>query len=171
MSGRRLAALFLVAFGIPGFCAAAASNAKAAWTGVVTHVSDGDTLWVRPPGGGAPRKIRLDGIDAPEICQRHGKAAAKALAQQVLHRQVRVATRASDDYARALARLSLQGEDVGGWMVGEGHAWSYRFRKNPGPYAAEESQARRARRGLFADAQALPPREFRRQHGACFDRP
>ncbi|HSV54420.1 MAG TPA: thermonuclease family protein [Burkholderiaceae bacterium] len=167
MSVRRLLAFFLVAFGFHGFCTAGPSHAEAAWTGVVTHVSDGDTLWVRPPRGGAPRKIRLDGIDAPEICQRHGEASAKALAQRVLHRPVRVMTRGIDDYERALARLSLQGEDVGGWMVAHGHAWSYRYRRSAGPYASQESQARRARRGLFADAQALRPREFRQRHGSC----
>ena len=40
-----------------------------AWPGVVTHVSDGDTVWVQPLQGGEAYKVRLLGIDAPEICQ------------------------------------------------------------------------------------------------------
>jgi len=161
---------------LAGLCSAlvlvAPSHAAqgASWTGIVTRVSDGDTLWVRPPGGQAPRKIRLDGIDAPEICQRHGDDAAQALARRLLHQPVRLATRATDDYQRAIAKVSFKGEDVGGWMVAQGHAWSYRYRKNPGPYAREEAAARRFRRGLFADAQPLPPREFRKRHGACHAR-
>ena len=31
-----------------------ASATAADFTGVVTHVTDGDTLWVRPASGGAP---------------------------------------------------------------------------------------------------------------------
>jgi micrococcal nuclease len=137
------------------------------WPGTVTHVTDGDTLWVLPAAGGPPRKIRLDGIDAPEICQRHGEASAQALARHVLHQPVRVATRAIDDYQRAVATVSLQGEDVGGWMVAQGHAWSYRYRRTPGPYAQAEAAARRARRGLFAERQPEQPRDFRRRLGSC----
>ena len=137
------------------------------WSGVVIHVTDGDTLWVRPEQGGAPRKIRLDGIDAPEICQTYGVRARSALQQRLLHRSVTVAVRRIDDYRRPVARLRLQGEDISQWMVQEGHAWSYRYRRNPGPYAAEELAAQAARRGLFADARAERPRAFRQQHGPC----
>jgi endonuclease YncB( thermonuclease family) len=36
-----------------------------AWPGIVTHVSDGDTVWVQPLQGGEAHKVRLLGIDAP----------------------------------------------------------------------------------------------------------
>jgi endonuclease YncB( thermonuclease family) len=84
------------------------------WTGVVTHVTDGDTFWVRPDDGQSPpRKVRLEGIDAPEICQPHGDDAAQALARRVLRQPVHLATRATDDYHRTLARVTVKGEDVG----------------------------------------------------------
>lgn len=140
---------------------------KRPWSGEVTYVTDGDTLWVRPERGSPPRKLRLDGIDAPEICQAHGEAAKAALAGRVLHRQVTVSTRATDDYDRALATLRLDGEDINGWLVSQGHAWSYRFKKDDGPYTAEERSARRAARGLFADTGAERPRDFRKRHGSC----
>ena len=38
---------------------------------------------------------------------------------------------------------------------------------NAGPYAAQETQARSHRRGLFADARPEPPRDFRKRHGSC----
>lgn len=164
---RALFHLLLAALALP---AAAAPPPVAAWQGIVTHVTDGDTLWVRPLDGGAPRKIRLEGIDAPERCQPHGDAATQALARRVLRHPVRVAPRGVDDYQRLLARVSLQGDDVGGWLVEQGHAWSYRFRRSNGPYAKQEARARRLRRGLFAAPGAVPPREFRVQHGPCDDR-
>ena len=136
------------------------------WSGTVTRVTDGDTLWVAPTSG-APRKIRIDGIDAPESCQAGGVAAAVALRNKLLRRRVQVATRALDEYRRELATVRLDGEDVGGWMVERGHAWSYRYRRDPGPYQRQEQQARRAARGLFADHAAMNPREFRQTHGPC----
>lgn len=137
------------------------------WAGTVTHVSDGDTLWVRPQRGGAPRAVRLDGIDAPELCQAYGETARAALVGRVLGQTVQVRVRRHDDYGRALARLSLRGQDVGGWLVSQGHAWSYRYRGQSGPYARQESQARARRLGLFRQARAELPREFRRRHGSC----
>ncbi len=136
------------------------------WSGTVTRVSDGDTLWVRPASG-APRKVRIDGIDAPESCQAGGVAASAALRRKVLRQQVQVATRALDVYQRELATVRLDGQDVGAWLVERGHAWSYRFRQDSGPYLREEQQARRAARGLFADPQAVNPRTFRQTHGPC----
>lgn len=136
--------------------------------GTVTHVTDGDTVWLQPDDLSAPAvKLRLQGIDAPEICQPWGPQARAALEARVLRRHVQVDTRATDDYGRRVAKLHLATEDVGAWMVAQGHAWSYRYRRSAGPYAAEEQQARAARRGLFADARAVEPRLFRRQHGAC----
>lgn len=143
-----------------------ASGGAQALSGVVTRVADGDTLWVRPEGG-KPVKLRLQGIDAPERCQAWGEQARAALAARVLHQHVQVRTRAYDDYKRAIGNLELNGEDIGAWMVREGHAWSYRYRRSPGPYAEQEQQARAARRGLFAEPAAMEPRAFRKSNGPC----
>lgn len=165
--GRRSAWLTLLVLTLsPGLTGAQAAT-KASWQGTVTHVTDGDTLWVRPAGSGPPRQIRLDGMDAPEICQLHGEASRAVLVARVLGQQVQVQVRRSDDYGRLLARVTLRGQDVGAWMVSQGQAWSYRYRRNAGPYAAQEAQARSHRRGLFADARPEPPRDFRKRHGSC----
>ena len=142
-------------------------QAATPWRATVTHVTDGDTLWVRPAAGGRPVKLRLDGIDAPEICQAHGPAARRALAQRLQGRQFAIDTRRRDDYGRLVATVYLEGEDVAGWMVGQGHAWSYRFRRDDGPYRTQQLRAQAAARGLFADPAALEPRLFRRRHGTC----
>jgi micrococcal nuclease len=102
---------------------------------VVTYVVDGDTVRVRPPGGGKPLSVRIEGIDAPEICQAGGTASRDALMRRVLGQRVTVHGRRHDDYGRLLAVLTLQGEDTGLWMVRQGLAWSYRHRANTGPYA------------------------------------
>ncbi|WP_137896771.1 thermonuclease family protein [Ramlibacter sp. 2FC] len=149
--------------------ALSAGAAPETFTGTVTWVSDGDTLWVAPEAGGPPRKLRVDGIDAPEICQAGGEASRAALAVRALRRPVQVEVRRQDDYGRGLARIRVGGADLGAEMVRAGQAWSHRWRHNPGPYAEQEAAARRARRGLFADPQAELPRAFRKRHGSCHE--
>lgn len=150
--------------------ALSAGAAAETFTGTVTWVSDGDTLWVQPDeAGAAARKLRIDGIDAPEICQAGGEASRAALAVRALRRPVQVEVRRQDDYGRGLARVRLGGADLGAEMVLTGQAWSYRWRHNPGPYAQEEAAARRQRRGLFAAERPEPPRAFRKRHGSCHD--
>lgn len=136
-----------------------------AWQGKVTRIVDGDSLWVRPAEGGAPVELRMDGIDAPEICQSGGQAARKALATRLMGRAVQVETRRQDDYGRALASIFLDGEDMAAWMVSQGHAWAYH--QGSGAYLALQAQAQAAARGLFVERNALLPRVFRRQNGPC----
>lgn len=177
--GRPLTA-WLLWVGLGGAFAQPDETLPARWTGRVTLVSDGDTLWVRPESPESsqrqpPLKLRLLGLDAPERCQAGGPAAHEALRSRVLGRTVQVETVGRDVYQRLLGRVWLESvgdgapADVGAWLVSEGHAWSDRYRGDPGPYAAQEDAARNARRGLFADAAAQPPRRFRREHGRCED--
>ncbi len=133
----------------------------------VTHVTDGDTLWVRPLAGGAPRAVRIEGIDAPEICQPGGPQAREALATLIEHTQVEVIPGRSDDFGRTLAHLEVAGRDIGSDLVRQGHAWSYRYRHQTGPYIREEKKARHAQLGLWHAPHPMEPRVFRRWHGPC----
>lgn len=136
------------------------------YTAEVSHVTDGDTLWVRSTRG-APRPLRIQAIDAPEICQPFGREAQAALAARVLHRRVLVSARGKDDYRRTLARVRHDGEDVGAWLVAEGYAWAHRWHRRVGAYAQLEARARAEHRGLWAYAAPMEPREFRKRHGSC----
>lgn len=140
------------------------------WQGIVTYVTDGDTLWVRPDNAATnsePHKIRIAGIDAPESCQQYGAQSTAALKKLVASKPVTVQSKRFDEYGRDVAKITINNMDVGAWMVRNGHAWSYHYRHSAGPYRAEEETATRARLGLFADAAALEPRFFRREHGSC----
>jgi micrococcal nuclease len=146
---------------------AQAAPSSSAWHGVVTKVSDGDTVWLQPEGDAVALKLRVQGIDAPESCQPGGAQATAALAAKVLNQRVEVQARERDGYGRWLGTLRLQGQDVGAWMVQHGHAWSYRYRHNAGPYVEEEAQARSQALGLFAQPNPQEPRWFRKEHGQC----
>jgi micrococcal nuclease len=143
------------------------SGQEEVYSARVSRVFDGDTVWVKPLAGGPYRKLRLEGIDAPEICQSGGEASRDALARRVLNQAVEVRVRAQDDYGRGVARIVHQGDDVAAWLVSTGQAWSYRWRRSLGPFAAEESAARVRRQGLFKEAAPELPRDFRKRHGPC----
>lgn len=139
-----------------------------AFRGQVLRVTDGDSLQVQALEGGKPVAVRLAGLDAPERCQAHGLAAREALRSLVGTGQVIVGAGRPDAYGRRLARVASAHEaDLGRRLVAEGHAWSWRQGKDPGPYAAEEARARADQRGLWADPSPIEPREFRRTHGPC----
>ena len=147
--------------------------------GRVEKVTDGDSIWVRVEApwtdgtrpDGPVLKVRVTGIDAPERCQSHGLESSQALRDRLLGRAVHLAPSGVDAYERHLARVTLDGEDIGAWMVASGHAWSYSRKSTAerpgGRYAREQRAAQAAGRGLFLQPQAVPPWVFRRFNGPC----
>jgi micrococcal nuclease len=137
------------------------------FTGVVTRVTDGDTLWVALPAGSVPVKLRIEGMDAPESCQAWGSEAREALAQRLNGRIITVKLRALDSYGRRLGKVFDGTDDVAAVMVAQGHAWSLGDEWRRGPYGVQEREAREARRGLHAATQTERPQAFRKRHGPC----
>ena len=115
----------------------AAAATRQTQSGVVTRVVDGDTLWVKTGASQPPLKVRLQGIDAPEICQPGGVQARDALQQRVLGQSVTVTSGAHDDYGRTIGTVHMQGQDMGRWLVAHGHAWVYSYRSKKALYADE----------------------------------
>ncbi|WP_255361787.1 thermonuclease family protein [Eikenella sp. NML99-0057] len=69
-------------------------------SGEVVRAWDGDTLHLQDHRSGQRHKLRLAGIDAPELEQAQGKACRDRLAEQVLHRQVQAEIVDTDRYGR-----------------------------------------------------------------------
>ena len=170
--GIRLLRLMAIAVLMASGCVPAhAARQMTSWTGVVVYVVDGDTVHVQPAGGGRPVSVRIEGIDAPEICQPGGAVARSALQGQVAGRAVTVKSRAHDVYGRVVGQLVLGQVDQGRWMVSQGFAWANRNRRSLGQYAAEERRAQARGAGIFAgqgDAAAAYPADFRKRHGSCY---
>jgi micrococcal nuclease len=163
-----LAACFGVLVLVNGASLAQAPSARTEqFQARVSEVVDGDTVHLQPVGGREEIKARLLGIDAPEICQAYGNLSRDALARRINGLTVVVQTNRQDDYGRALVRLYLNGEDISGWLVKQGWAWSYGARGSKGPYKLDELSARVARRGLFSDDDAMKPSAFRQQYKPC----
>jgi endonuclease YncB( thermonuclease family) len=128
----------------------------------IIAVLDGDTVLLRQAN--TLTKIRLAGIDAPEKDQPYGMVSKQSLADLVLNKEVRVTSRAVDDYGRLVATLSLEGLDVNAEQLRRGMAWEYsRFHSNK-PYLALQTEAQQTKRGLWAMADPVPPGLWRKQH-------
>jgi micrococcal nuclease len=134
--------------------------------GLVSHVSDGDTLTLTPPNQ-APLQVRLRDIDAPEICQPWGEEARRALSELALNKVATLQVSARDSYGRTVGTLLIDDLNVGRWLVENGHAWSIRTRWDQGPLVKQERQAKALGRGLHAQGGAVQPREWRRSRGPC----
>ena len=145
----------------------AGQAAPAQLEGRVSRVVDGDSLWLELPAPAAPVELRLEGIDAPEICQAWGPEAKRALADLVLGKQVQVSTVGRDTYGRTLGTVHLDAQNINKLMVQEGHAWSSRSKYDRGPYVADERMARALNRGLNREGGAVMPGDVRRVHGPC----
>lgn len=157
--------LLFLAWAVAGPAAAETLN------GVVVVVIDGDTVLFKPDhyhsSGHAFLKIRLADIDAPEHDQPYGDAATQALSAQVLNQRVEADTVATDVYGRTIARIRMDGDEVGADLVRRGLAWSVTRSRNASALKAAQRQARLARRGLWQDAVPIPPRVWRRTHPAA----
>lgn len=125
-------------------------------------VTDGDSL--RMSGG----RVRLWGIDAPELGQRCewngqpfdcGRAAKDQLGKLVTGGPVECIPVDRDRYGRTVARCSLGGLDLAAEMVRSGWALDY-WTYSHGAYSREEHEAREAGRGLWGGS-FQPPWEWR----------
>jgi endonuclease YncB( thermonuclease family) len=114
---------------------------------------DGDTLDV---GG---RRVRLAGIDAPELAQSCADSAGQprpcgrqvraALAEFIGADVVTCRPVGRDRFDRVLAACAVRGRDLSAWLVSGGLAVAY---AGPGgdPFRAAEAAARAAGAGLWA---------------------
>jgi micrococcal nuclease len=161
----RLTAIIAALFLMQGsFDTHAQSSVKTrGFMGVVTHVSDGDTLWIARSKGSTAEHVRIYGIDAPEICQDYGVQAQSVLINQLLNQTVKVNTKTRDKYGRLVASIDVGGQDLGAWLVAYGIAWSYHSARGMGPYKEQEMAARQAGSGLWAFGSPVEPKVFRKQ--------
>ena len=121
----------------------------------VVRVIDGDSLVVE--SGGREVDVRLANVDAPELDQPRGVEARNALQSLVAGRDIELELVSGDAYRRIVARVLVGDLDVNAALVRQGFAWVRRaYSPAPGLIRMEE-QAKAARRGLWADSDAVAP--------------
>ena len=119
---------------------------------------DGDTLQL------GDMRLRLHGIDAPELRQTCanaagaewscGRRAASELAAAVAGGEIHCISRERDRYQRLVATCWAGGQDVGQSLVA--HGWAVAYRRFSVDYVGQENLARFFAQGMWAGRFEMP---------------
>lgn len=107
------------------------------------------------------------GIDAPEKKQAFGNESKKALSNYIYQKEVTVDYKKQDRYKRIVGKVLLGKKDICLQMVKDGMAWHYKdYEKEQSKtdrelYREAEANARELKNGLWHQADAIKPSEFR----------
>ena len=131
--------------------------------GKVIEVNSGDVLTVFNLN--RPVRVKLLGVDAPEMNQAFGDVAKKHLADLVLDKSVLVEYSGISADNSLTGRVLLNDADIGAQMIRDGAAW---FDTNTNRlsatdrdvYQQSEQAARNERRGLWHEPNPIAPWEF-----------
>lgn len=140
------------------------------WGGViqgeVVAVHDGDTLTVK--SGVTRTKVRLAGIDAPELNQFFGVESRNSLRLLALSKEVQIETLKYDKYKRLIGRVMVDGKDLNLEQLKSGAAWVYLAysaslkRQDRNIYINAESNAQLDGLGLWRNQKPTPPWVWRK---------
>lgn len=133
------------------------------FTGIVTHVSDGDTITVLADG--SHTKVRLYGVDTPEKAQPYGREATVFTRDWCLNELVTVDVVDIDRYGRTVGIVTANGCTLNEDLVRAGWAWVYHrycHRNQCQDWSELEGTARLNKIGLWHGA-AVPPWDWRRR--------
>jgi endonuclease YncB( thermonuclease family) len=128
----------------------------------VTKVIDGDSLKAKTKEG-KEYEIQVEGIDAPELKQPHGKEATEALSKMVMGKEIKVTWTKKDNFDRLLAQIHVDKTHANQEMLRTGHAWHFKRYNQSKELAELEEEAKKAKRGLWATENPQAPWDFRKE--------
>ena len=132
----------------------------------VVDVADGDIITIEPKHGGARSKVRLHGIDTPEMGQPFGQAAKAFVVKAALFKDVDVqpTPQGKDQYGRIVAVIVLpDGTVLQEMLLQAGLAWVYpQYCKNCRVWEAMQAEAKTQGKGLWITEKPVPPWEWRK---------
>lgn len=126
----------------------------------VIGISDGETLTLLVDE--KPLKVRLANIDAPEKEQSFGERSKQSLSELCWGKEASYKEQDLDRYGRIVAVVTCDGVEVNRAQVERGMAWVYPKYNKDLTLPRIEAIARKDRRGLWSNADPVPPWEFRR---------
>jgi endonuclease YncB( thermonuclease family) len=144
------------------------ANATNILQGLVVGVSDGDSLTLLDIEK-RQYKIRLQGIDAPEIKQAYGQKSKESLSKLVYNKTIKVHWSKKDRFGRTVGQVMLGDIDICLEQVKRGLAWHFKDYqdeqsvKDRDLYDRAEVEARELRLGLWQDAAPIEPAVFRQK--------
>jgi micrococcal nuclease len=129
-------------------------------TGSVIKIIDGDTFDLL--SNGTVYRVRLNGIDCPERKQAYYQEAKDALGALCHQQQVTVKYNSRDRNGRLLGDVYINRRHLNLLLVQQGLAWHFKKYSTDKQLAAAELQARKEKRGLWKEPNAVAPWEWRK---------
>jgi micrococcal nuclease len=131
------------------------------FTANVASVEDGDTIEVAYEGKNV--RVRLYGIDCPEDGQAFSAKAKQYTTALCTNKKVRVLKRTIDTQGRIIGDVMLNdGKSLAKELLSAGYAWHYKQYSSDIDLALLEDDARKKKKGLWVDADAMAPWEYRK---------
>lgn len=131
----------------------------------VVAVHEGDRISIFYAG--RTERIAIKGIDCPELKQPYGKKARQVTQAYVGTRDVVVRGMQRDRQGRITADIFLMdGRNLAYELIKEGLAWSRGELAETQRYVDEEELARAAGKGLWSEADPLPPWKWKEPNKA-----
>lgn len=134
----------------------------------VVSCHDGDTCRVLNSSGKI-EKIRLHGIDTPELDQPYGKESRDYLEALIKGKDVKIKF-IGRSFDRRTAKIFINGHSVQALMVSHGYAWDYpQF--SGSLYQNEQQKARAKKIGLWSRKNVISPYCWRWNNKPCQTNP
>lgn len=111
-------------------------------------------------------KIRLFGIDAPEMGQAFGKQSKKMLSDLIFNKTILIEPTGIDIYKRLIANIYLNNVWINSKMIELGRAWAYRQYLNDDFLVNIEKAARAKKIGIWSldKQEQIPPWSWRKNN-------
>jgi len=139
-----------------------ATTGKPEITGKVIKIIDGDTFDILLENN-TTKRIRMEGIDAPERGMPYYKVAKDYLGSLCFLQTVHIEHSNIDRYGRTVAKTyGSNGSELGWMMIKAGYAWHFKRYSSDIELAIAEVDARNKKKGLWVDELPIAPWEWRR---------
>uniref|UniRef100_J3KVI0 TNase-like domain-containing protein n=1 Tax=Oryza brachyantha TaxID=4533 RepID=J3KVI0_ORYBR len=107
-------------------------------------------------------RIRMRGIDAPELKMPYGKESRNALVKLIGGKSVKIYVYDLDQFGRYVGDIYCNNVFIQEQMLKNGHAWHFKTYDKRPEFARWEREAKSANRGLWASGNPEKPWDWRR---------
>lgn len=136
---------------------------------LVIEIYDGDTILIQEENRNT-HKVRLLGIDAPELLQNYGTESKLGLSKEIYGEKVIILFNGRDKFKRILGKIIFKNKDINLLQIENGYSWHYEniFNQQSSEdnmvYEKAQAQAKGKKIGLWGQQNIIPPWEFRQRY-------
>lgn len=106
--------------------------------------------------------VKFDTIDCPESSQDFGTRAKQATSDLCFNKEVKIEKTGEDRYGRTLGFVYVGDICVNKELLKQGMAWHYKYFNKDPELAKLETEARKAKVGIWSQPNPVAPWDFRR---------